>query len=173
MAVSTQVNLPAQPTTGQVVQTPLGGGGILAPHLETIVEMVLLGDATGGDSTHTIQLDPRYASMVSYCFGMSGAGTAIDMIFEIFRGDLTDLRHVANLESTTLQPNAYVWSPPALILSGQPGAIAPIVRMRSPNVDSVNTTFSVLIYNFVKNVRELTPLSILFASLPRGGSGRS
>jgi len=172
VSVAQNTTLPGQPPAGSVFQSPLGGSGVTAPHLETLVEAVLIGDVSGGTSTQTIFLDPRYSSMISYVNVFKAATTAFDALFEIFRSDVTDIRHSANLVSNTISPNCYIWSPPAVIVSGIPGQAVPFVRVTTPNTDGVNTTVSVQIFQFVKNVREITPLPILLMSAPRSATSR-
>lgn len=170
MSVSDTVVLPGQPTTGQTVYSPLGGGGKFAPHLEILVEQILIGDASGGNKEMRIDLDPRYAQGISYLFGMNSAGAAVAFGFDIFRSDLTNVRQNVTAPSTNVSPNSWIWSPPALIISGTPGQAVPFCRLITPNVDGVNTTFSVQLFAFVKNVREITPLNVLYQSFPRIGS---
>ena len=65
------------------------------------------------------------------------------------------------------------WCPPPELGTSEVGAAAndPMeLQVVTPNVDGDTLFFRGRVYNFIKNVRQLTPLERLVASVPRGSS---
>ncbi len=167
MAVSASVTLPAQPSgNGTVSIHPLGGDGYTAPQSSyTVSVLEVAGAAGGGAATLTINLDPQYESLVSVIQGqIVGIAAATAMKFRLRQegGMSVFTQGIAPVdpEGTTARFN---WTPGPLLR-------ADVIEMIADNTDGDTYRLSAVIFNFRKLASQTTPLPILLASLPRGGS---
>ncbi len=172
MSVAASVQLPDQPTTGFSSTRPLGGSGIVAPHNEQRCQIGVAGDASGNVASLTVQLDPRYASLVAFLQLNSTSQAAYDVEFLIQETDGTVLRFHKVVPAVSVIPavHACFFTPPPVLLSGTPGIAPPSVDVVTDNVNGATLTLNMQVYTFVKNVRELTPLPTIYSCLPRGVS---
>lgn len=176
MSVTSLVELPNQPAAGLVQTVPLGGDGMTAPHSATQVDINLASDASGNYNRVTIELDPRYTSLISYiAVSVAGAAAAVANRLTIACGTFDQIHNVDNtgwaaVTGSTLA--AKLWKPPAVLCgrSSIPtdGSLDyPYIDSYIPNTNGETHYLRTRIYNFDKRARELTPLPILLASLPR------
>lgn len=178
MSVTDSVTLPSQPTSGILVDTPLGGDGWTAPHSMHNVRIALASAAGGGTNTITIFTDPRWTCLIeSMMIRVDSLAAATDFMMasvpnngarQQVNGSLAILTSLA-----TVLPAA-MWNPSAAFgtnnndpgVSGEPGFIQAVIE----NVDTETLQFHARIYNFQKMAREATPLPILLASIPRSNA---
>lgn len=175
MAVALTVQLPEQPATGSVEEVPLAGDGIVSPHSETHVHMVLEADATAGLLVITIQLDPRWSCLLNYCnwqcaslADRKGCSWRIQAGPDFFLGANMDLGTGPNFSAVGSDNNS-IWCPPPQMLF-VPGMTswAPNIVFTTDNTDTEDVELFVLIYNFRKDAPKRIPVTVLNSALPRG-----
>jgi len=131
------------------------------------------GDASGGNCTMVINLDPVYESLVSVVsfIGASGAADAQILFAIVSRNGAgaTVAAATAHLLAETnpmTGSNHAIWVPPPVL-----GATS--VSLTCVNIDATETYFvNATILNFNKRASERVPLGVLLASLPRGTSSQ-
>lgn len=165
MSVSSVTTLPGQPPDGDgVVFSPLGGDGRSAPLGQYELGIELDGDASGGNATIQLNMDPRYTSLISYIsiwsFADAAAGEFMCQILDL-SVTLPNLRIVGTLphvaESFTSRNGGFLWYPPPIWLAGT-GAVLAV----QPNVDATEDYgLSASIYVFDRNVRQLSAVQWL------------
>lgn len=167
MAVAVTVTLPAQPLAGDgVLFSPLGGDGRSSPIGVYDIGIQIVGDAGGGNAVCTVNMDPRYTSMIAYAAPFAAADAAAgEFAIQIVDNVLftPNLRVVGTLPGVTegfvSRNSTYLWYPPPIWLNGNGSLITTQV-----NVDATETYgLTCAIYVFDRNVRQLTPLSWLNA----------
>jgi len=165
MAVATSVTLPAIPSVGLGTQfTPFGGDGKSAPLGVFDVDVRVVGDASGGVASLSLNYDGRYTSMCSYVMIYINADTAAGEFTAQIRDSRTSLpsvRIVGTLpgvaEAFNVTNSAFVWYPPPLYLAG-PGQL----NVDFLNVDATETYgMACQIYVFNRDVRQITPMNYL------------
>lgn len=168
MSVTTEVTLGAgQPASGTYSWLPLGGNGFTSPLAAYLLNGVAIaGDASGGSAQITVNMDDRYANLVSVIQQtVSVVAADVEMRFTLQHGE-----HAGNMSlSAHSAPNNFnsvdqaarsSWSPPPFF-----GADALVSRCANTNGDTY--ALSGVVYLFNKRAAEITPLSVLLASLPR------
>jgi hypothetical protein len=178
MSVSSFVQLPSQPAAGRVSYVPLGGNGHAAPHSASVVEINLASDASGGTSTLSVQIDPRYTSLVSYvAVSVSAATGAIANRLTIANSVFDQIHNVdptgyAAVTGATLASK--LWYPAPVMCSSDATTAGVLgycyIQSIIPNVNGETHYLRMRFYNFDKRVRETTPLGLLFQTLPRAGN---
>lgn len=174
MAVTATLQLPAQPTSGEVVISPLAGNGYTAPHSETRVRVNLSGAVGGGSALITVFWDPRWVSIISWC------ALAIDSLGadQLAQFDYTIAANLGmgcalDVKASGLSgvDGIVTWCPPPQ-LSSVPtiGATQPNLRVATGNVDGDVYQLFLVLLNFKKDVLQRVPMSRLVQSLPRGTS---
>lgn len=168
MAVAATVQLGDQPGTGRIRQIPLGGNGKTAPISMYEVQVALANDASGDESTITVNRDPRYTSICTLIGGtVTVPAAGIEMLFEmqdtenagpISRG-FANAVPIASVGGTSIA----VWNPPPIMTMTT-------WRMITANVDGDTAAFQAWFYNFDRRILELTPMYQILANLPRSGS---
>lgn len=180
MAVTQTTSLPAQPAAGDGAELiPLGGDGRTAPHSEYFVGCEVAGDASGGLATNIINLDNRYSSVIGYvaCYvEVAVAAEAMAVGIQATDHPAQNLLTVATNNFMTQQGGApvrngyYVWYPPPVVWA--PGTGAQIF-FQTQNVSATEIYgISALIYNYVADLRRLTPqnwTSLLLSGNSGGG----
>ncbi len=173
MAVLASVDLPAQPTTGDVHVLPLGGNGWSAPHSATVVRVALASDVSGGVSQIKIVLDPRYVSLIAWMNTTIAAGASAVANRQGVVESATDL--VVNGKAcdygaiTGVENCSKLWMPPGCMCTNTVlGSGYPYIVSESPNVNGQTHTLRARILNFDKQAAQRTPLPMLLASLVRG-----
>lgn len=169
MSVLLTVQLPDQPTTGDLEYIPLGGDGFTAPKFAYMLRNAsVVGDAGGGTIRIDLLMDPRFSSLISYVTGeVQQASTAdIEFLFkvagdrvpaQIFQGDA-----LSNALSSS--EIGITWRPAPVILPGGTMASPPEVSWRVANVLADVLRLTALIFCFDIRVRELLPMGpLLFA----------
>lgn len=173
MAVSSTVTLPAQPAAGSVTTIGLAGNGYAAPHSETRARVTLDGAAGGGLASIQVNWDTRWVSLVSWAtFGINGlsSNAVAKLTYTIAPGCAmgamitvpTGLSSV--LSTVTWTPTPQLCSMPTI------DSVQPNFLTQCPNIDGDDYQLDLVLYNFKKDVLQVTPLSVLLASLPRGGN---
>lgn len=179
MATSVLRQLPAQPTSGGVVNyVPLGGDGFLAPHAAYAVSgFKLAGTNTGGAAKFTLEMDPRFVSLMSYVtLGIQqdvAADAEIAMVLNSGDGHVPHQRFQASVvaiasDVSTPQVSA-TWGPNPFLMPG--GAKGSQLTVSMLNVDAFDYFLSCWILLFDINVREKSPMGPLLWA--RGSSGGS
>ncbi len=163
MSVAVTLILPAQPAAGDgAVFTPFGGDGKTAPLGMYDVGFEIVGDGSGGTATCTLAMDERYTSMVClanpYIAGDAAAGDFTLFIFDTTLG-APNIRVLGVIPFVGFgtRNGSYMWYPPPMFLSGS-GRL----MFQAPNV-GVGETYglSACVYVFDRNVRQLSPISLL------------
>ena len=182
MSVSEFVALPAQPLVGTTHVQGLWGDGLAAPINYQECFMQQTGDATAGTNSMTIHTDPRYDSVLAWAH-LEKAGGAADWRYSLqVQTDLSEIQSYGlvaddgDVLGGLLAFPGVTWFPIASIgttdgISSVPLNDPMYVTSVVQNI-GVGETMSlyVRVYNFQKNARRKTPLSVLLASLPRGSS---
>ncbi len=168
VAISETVLMPGQPATGQVKYVPLGGNGYDAPHSAYSCFISHAMDASGGNSSINLQFDPRFTQMISY-MRAEVVGVAADTAQRMFiriDGDeiISDTTFGTYWVGTAL--SSRLWKPPGVVGTSTQQDTA-YMTSQMVNVDGDTHNFTCRVYNFDKRARELTPLPVLMASLPR------
>lgn len=167
MAVSVTLSLPAQPSAGDgSLFTPFGGDGRIAPLGVYDIGIQVVGDASGGNATAQVVMDPRYTSLVAWVAGWVEADTAAgEFMYRLTDGvtNLPNLRIVGTYPGVTegfsSRNSTYLWYPPPIWLTGN-GRIDVV----AVNVDATETYgLSCAIYVFDRNVRQIAPAQLLNA----------
>ncbi len=169
MTVAETVTLPSQPASGSTTFLPLGGDGWTAPMSAYGVAINLAGDASGGNSTITLEFDPQYVSVLNYVSGgIVGSGVDLDVGLVLRTGaeNVTlSLLLPESLAGGILASNTVLWTPPLLLLD--PGLSGVNLQFSSVNVDGDSNFLNCRVYNFRRGVAQRTPLDKLIASMPR------
>ncbi len=169
MAVAATLNLPGQPTSGSAEFLPLGGDGLVAPIGCYMADLQLAGDASSGNCTLTINLDPRYTNLIAFInVTVASAAAAGDFSIRmeaLESGPLPNVQIVGTFPHIANQtgPNAaFLWYPPPIyyIQNGN-------IRFITVNIDATETYQIVAqIYCFHPEVTRRTPLPILQWNVP-------
>ncbi len=177
MSVSLGVQLPDQPSgSGVTIEGTLGGPGMVAPHSFQDCSINLESDASAGTNFVWVTTDPRWTSVFAYATAEVTSGAAaiplrIDLVGNIgvrgpgFRG---------NMLLDAGLPQTLTWYPPPFLgtspLKTTDATFPFRMLAQIPNTDTENLSLNIRVYNFQKDIQQRVPLSVLFASLPRGGS---
>lgn len=168
MTVSTTLTMPDQPASGQMSYIPLGGDGMNAPHSAYSIFVTVAMDASGGNSQITMFFDERYTQMVSYMrtevVGVA-ANASCRQFVRLDGDEICTSTEPALYWSGTALASA-LWKPPGVIVSSRDKSDA-YMFSQLVNTDGDTHNFTARVYNFDKRARELTPISVLLASLPR------
>ncbi len=168
MSVASTVTLPAQPVLGNTELLPLGGAGVSAPHGCYVVRNSIVGDASGGIATLTINMDPRYTNLTAWV----NARVSVDAAagdFAIFlqpnatKEGVQIVGTIPQIATTSAGVNAaFLWYPPPLYYRG-----GGFLQCVFPNVGAGETyTLSAQFYTFVIDVTQRSPLPILQFNVP-------
>ncbi len=166
MSVSATLQLPSQPTLGELTYTPLGGDGLLAPFAAHVVNgFRVVGDASGGNATLEVLLDTRFCHIVAFVATQITQATSADADVRYSSGSsdraATQVHGIvvpalsALINAATI---ANTWNPAPQVLSGLD---APNIRLGFVNVDTDTYFLEALIYLFRLDVREKTPMGPL------------
>lgn len=120
MSVSETLLLPNQPSSGLVVNTPLGGDGMVAPQYKVSVDVTLAGDGSGGSIASTWVIDKRYSAILNYLFlSCTGPTGDIDAFVSCTTRDgLAFGENVTCVYGTgsSAARARYLWRPPSVFL---------------------------------------------------------
>ena len=166
MSVSEAFQLPAQPNNaGTVSLRPLGGDGLTAPQSMYIISVAELdGDASAGTATISITLDPQYESLVQVLqFQIVGVAAATDYRMRVRHQGGMSIFNQGQAPFSVDTTARVAWNPSAIIN-------ADLIEFVTDNINGDTYRASAVVYNFRKQASELTPLSVLLASLPRAAS---
>lgn len=168
MAVASTLQLPGQPGVGFSRLIPLNGDGFTSPKSIYELQVSLTGDATGGLSTITVDLDPRYLSMILRMDVVHLGSTTADefQLIQRLQGSSANSSVVGTLtinDASNFDPTSGWWDPPTLLPIDQISSI--IV-----NVDTNALILTAWIYNFDINALNTIPLAVLLRSFPRASA---
>lgn len=170
VAVTSNVILPAQPTTGRSVYTPLGGDGITAPHGCYLVQSSIVGDASAGLATLTIQGDARWTNLVAWVNLKTAAAAGANdfaILIEDVAGSTVPAEFICGsmpqVAAALFGTNsAFLWFPAPIYNKGTGRITA-----QQTNVGVGETYFvAAQIYCFNIDVAQRTPLPILQWNVP-------
>lgn len=163
MSVALTTTLPAQPATGTTIWEPYGGSGYTAPLGRFLCRHTLVGDASGGTASITINLDSRYTNLIGWMASIVQVDAAAgDFALLISIDASTPAVHVCgtlpSVATTLIGANSsYVWQPPAIYLPGDG-----VIQAFWPNVGVGETyVLTAVIYEFDRDVRKITPITVL------------
>lgn len=170
MSVTATFTPPAQPGTGVLTYVPLGGDGYTAPQAAyAINNFEVIGDASAGHARLTVEMDPRFCSLVAWVSFSIRQATSADAEYRLTVGSTSgatqiptqaDSGLVVAISSTitTAEINKMISIVPMMMPgAGQSGR----VEANFLNVDTDTYRMSLLIYLFNIRVRELTPMGPL------------
>lgn len=169
MSVTTTVTLPAQPTIGRSVLTPLGGNGYTAPHACYMVESSVVGDVSGGTAVVQVVGDARYVNLFAFLnakiAGDAAAGDFQMSLEETSGGTAPNIHIVGtipNVATTFSLNSAFLWFPPPIYYKGVGVASSAFANV------GVGETYrmAVQVYLFAIDVLQRTPLPLLQWNVP-------
>lgn len=155
MSVTEDLELPNQPTTGGVFQTPLGGDGFISPIHRQDADMKVTGDATGGVIRHRFILDKRH----SYIFNLMAINTTdpgADVPHIVQLGMREEIQYTQVVTSeyqafTAVPRSRCIWAPPSFFFPGgpDPEEDIPYIQVSTQNVNAleVNVTIQLLAFD--------------------------
>lgn len=166
-AVAVELTLPAQPTSGGTVEiVPLGGDGFYSPQFAfNIKDLAALGTVTGGNVSLTVNMDPRYCSLVAFMTVQISQGTEAnaDVIMRLRSDRMAGPKFSAPVPSIDpLVSNNEIgstWEPPPIVMPG--GGQSSQIEALFVNVDADVYKLDALIYVFNIRAREMTPMGPL------------
>jgi len=178
-AVTETIVLPNQPASGQVTRVALGGDGLISPMAAyAIKDFALTGDGTGL-VTHLVQMDPKFCAIVAYVTYTNLQATAADQDVRMTVGADEQARLLfaqtiqtldADYKSAGIPTLNATWNPTPLILQGGVGFTnPPFIRMQVESFTGDVVQLSALVYLFDINVRNRTPIELLYRAM--GGRG--
>lgn len=170
MSVNSTVVLPAQPSSGTVTYVPLGGDGFTAPQAAYSVQNhAVTGDAGGGNLSVTVDMDPRFVSLVSFVSFRNAQATPGDAGYRLVVSTAAGGPQIPQLlesnvltaisgtiSSSTINHTAKL-QPMLLPGAGNSGRV--VVQMLNVLADLLQ--MSALIYLFDIRVRETTGMGPL------------
>ncbi len=166
MAVSDAVTLPAQPAAGLTTFVPLGGDGTLGPLGYYLCEIDLAGDAGGGNSSITINGDPRYTNQFSFVNLKIDVATAAAEFVVSLRLNTAVILNQIQVNGTmplidiTQPTSSFLWVPPPLLFETA-GALSFV----TPNVAATETyRLFAQVMAWDKNVTHRTAYGIIAQS---------
>lgn len=169
MAVSEEITLPAQGSNAQNHYSVLGGDGWTSPQSVHEVAMSLPGAAGGGNSTITVNFDPRFQGIMTYVLARNdGASTAIEILLTLGPGAPRSVPQAQAFFNqiplnSLATSNVATWCPPPLPHFRK-------ITSLMVNTDGDTHKLFFYLYNFNIRVLEKVPLAIILASLPRADS---
>ena len=168
MSVVESVQLPGNPSTGNLVFEGLGGDGIIAPASAFFCNhFQITGDGTGGFAEMEICTDPRFDCLVAMC-ATEAAGGSISSEQPV----LMEVEWDSGFSYGIVLTGGYMSSDAVSRANFSPDPIfeATKLRARWNNLNGATYSLSTIIYNFKKGVAQQSPLNLLVASLPRSAS---
>lgn len=166
MAVTLQVDLPAQPAVGSVRYQPMGGDGWTSPKARYEVTVSLTQDASGGIWAVVLLLDPQFMNLVSL-MQVEEDVLSDDSEFSLeikLGGGVNVYRVSGDLKKGTQSSSSAIWAPPPLI---DPLTITfRLLNAADTKIGKCNAT----IYVFNKSAQHVIPIEQIFRCLPRGGT---
>jgi len=166
MSIVQAWSLPGQPPGGTANQVVLQGDGFSSPKSMFIINATDVGDNTGGALTWTVQMDPRYISVVSMAaFVVTGGAALVEhrMTVEGRTGHINFATGNSAFTDIIAGIASRAWVPPPLIDVRQ-------LIWQIDNTDALAYTVTATIFNFDREAMNRVPLSIIYASLPRVGA---
>ncbi len=170
MAVTVDVDLQEQPASGLIQIVPLAGNGYTAPKSMYLVDVNLTQDGSGGVAAIRVTRDDRFEHIVAIMAGNNTNTSVVAIQFDIQLvrtdnpgpgGPSFSISKIPSLSPGVKQLSVFI--PPPLI--------NPVTfNCRCTNVDTFTLTTTMVIYNFNIDASKITPLSVLLASIPSGGS---
>lgn len=166
VSVSSTLDMPAQPASGELVIRPLGGDGYTSPQSYYLVNFDLDADGSGGTITLRINFDPQFQSVVSliHC-KMTSAAADRQIRIDIFPVIWQAAGPKFSVSALAVQDADVgldlLYAPPPVFNVGRVGVLV-------DNVDTENLDLNMVIYNFKRDAFTKTPLNVILASLPRG-----
>ncbi len=164
MAVTETLELPSQPASGVTEYLPLGGDGFVAPFAAYLIRnMALTGDASGGNITWIVKMDPKYCALISYITLRNAQATPADMEYVLAIGgdrvpDFIDQGLIDTVAQTIDSTGASVtWRPPPYMMpfgKFAGASFSPNFNAKILNVDTDAAQVSALVYLFDARVRE-------------------
>lgn len=175
MAVSTSLDLPAQPAIGSVVYRDLGGDGLRSPRQLVTARVQSNGDGTGGQNTIDIKMDPAYMAILNWAKVELSGGVPVlaDGVFgfEMRLGpEAADNFGVrGNTFGASLTTSIGVVTPPPIpLVRDDQAADLPDVLFRTENLNGTNMTMVIQLFTYLIDAQFKTPIEQLVAGLPRG-----
>jgi len=174
VSVETSVQLPQQPTVGQVTIHPLGGDGMVSPHSVTHFSITSAGDASGGANRIFARFDQRYVQLVSnllvFIDGAPGDAPVYMSIVENAASRVSVRSPGLALPVSGVPEIQVSWCPHPILIAADAAASAsdnPVISVGMGNSNGVSMTVYGHIYNFDRRAREIVPIETLTRALVR------
>ncbi len=165
MAVTSTTTLPDQPPAGSSRLVALGGDGWVSPKSYYELQVTLSMDATGNQSTITVDMDPRFETFLKR-IELSILASAADEQFQItqrmvgsgFSSSIVGLTFSNQVSAFT--PGQAWWDPPVLL---------PVDRLEAvvANTDGDTMILTAWIANYNINASHKVPISVIASGLGR------
>lgn len=168
-----QLGKDATPSSGTAVVTriALGGNGFSAPAaMYAVRNFAVTGDATSGEHTLQVTMDPTYCSMVGYATMQLSAAVLPDVHWQL-SGPAVPMvgmnLQIAGIGAAVAgSPVIHTWLPPAMINPGNQDEV-PTLELSVLNVDTVILNLNAVVFLFDIRARESALYAMLIAA--RGG----
>lgn len=163
MSISVTQVLPNSPTLGVLTYIPLGGDGFTSPHAAWEVNTQLVGDASGGQLSISIEMDDRFVSLVPWVGIAATQVAAADVEALLNVGEMAQRFDLLSVDPSggSAQIAELFRPPPALL----PGNSVQTLRLRVANITNDLWRLKSYILLFNIDVRTKFPLGpLLFAS---------
>lgn len=189
MSTQLQYSLPDDPPAGVTIEiVPLGGDGMSAPQSAYSVKAELAGDSSNGFIGIEVAFDPQYCALVQYLSWswkpFTGSADQSGHVRAAVRnrkdGEVAQQNFYQGYFTGSGSSGEIVdtfghngtWNPPGILATYDRTISSfsdkPRLSVQCPNQGtSDELVLTARILNFDRRARELTPLSVLLASLPR------
>lgn len=174
MALTEDVQLPAQPSSGQTKYIPLGGDGFRSPSQLVRYNSIVTGDASGGNLTQVVRMPIAWTAVIAWVRLLQDDVSAVIMDAEVIPdGGMGGSFNLSanNVSALGTFHSVMTWVPPPIILVRDDGATTPpTLTCVKANVDTENFRLNAEIYLYDKRAREVGQAEDLLQLLGRGGS---
>ena len=173
MAVNELNHWPAQPTTGTLLYSSVGGDGLAEPLIQAYWQSDLTGDASGGFSNNFAYLDPAYTWVINWC-GIQNPDTTVarDMLIRaVPNGNMDSFYASIEWGAAEVDPveSMGIFSPPPMLLEVQDDGTKARVEFITNNVNGQRARANLHALGFKNTVRDEGSLVRALASVPRAG----
>lgn len=170
---SIQLGKNATPTAGSAVLTrvALGGNGFSAPSaMYALRNFATNGDASGGEHTLSVIMDPDYCSMVGYATMQVDSNTTRDIHWQLSSPAVPVMALNLKLLPVAIAISGsglmHTWMPPAMINPGNKNEV-PTLVISSLNIEDEVLNLNLVVFIFDIRAREVSTYAQLIGA--RGG----
>jgi hypothetical protein len=167
VSVSLSFKLPESNVAPSVTEfIPLAGDGWTSPQSAYYSNAQVVGDATGGTATITVERDDRFSHIISFIAPEALVNTAEPFQISIARLVNISVRMVGVMPVSTIGGSAL-----SCLMLSPPPMIDPVSwTFQTDNTDTIVFRMKFLVFNFQLDAPKRIPIQTLFASLPRAAT---